>query len=53
MKKLGKTISIHVHKGEYWRENENIIMKKNMLEYCNPEALKMIKITNINVDQPN
>ncbi len=29
LKKKGKTITINVHKGEYWKENENIIMKRN------------------------
>jgi hypothetical protein len=29
LKKQGKTIFINVHKGEYWKENESIIMKKN------------------------
>ena len=49
MKKLDKKIYIKVHRGEYWN-NENIIMKKNELSHCNPQALKMIKITDVQVE---
>ena len=45
LKKLNKSISITVHKGQYW-ENDTFILKRNCL-FENRAPLKMVKIAKV------
>jgi len=45
LKKLGKTIIITVHRGQYW-DNDSFILKRNCL-FENRAPLKMIKVSNV------
>lgn len=47
LKKLGKTILITVHRGQYW-DSDSFILKRNCL-FENRAPLKMIKIANVKI----
>jgi hypothetical protein len=45
IKKVGKTITIVVHRGQYW-DNDSFILKRNCL-FENRAPLKMIKLPQV------
>ncbi len=51
LKKLQKTISITVHRGQYW-DSDTFILKKNCL-FENRAPLKMIKLPKVTVTDSN